>query len=336
MIDLIIKDLDKINVESDSLRNNKILITGASGLIGIYLVSYFKKFKTKLNLEIHTWTKSPIEQDFLELFKDTVNFIGDITDISLYESLDNYDFIIHASGYGQPLRFLEDKIKTIEINTSSTIQLFKKLNQGGKFLFISSSEIYSGHDSFNIKEEDIGSTNTFHPRSCYIEGKRTGESICFAYSELGYHVKIARLCLAYGPGTRKFDQRVLNSIVQKSIMEDCINLLDSGSAIRTYCYITDVIEMLLNISIFGKEIVYNVGGESTVSILELAKIVGELTNKKVLTPQTQNSLSGNPNVVNISVDRYCKEFKKSNFINLSDGLVNTINWQKKLYLNGKN
>ncbi len=147
---------------------------------------------------------------------------------------------------------------------------------------------------------------------------------------MGYDVKIARLCLAYGPGTRKFDQRVLNSIIEKSIKGD-IKLLDDGSAIRTYCYITDVIEMLLNICLYGNEVVYNIGGASRVTILELAQYIGNLTNKKVSTSINENPLKGNPNVVNVSIDKYCSEFNKIKFVELEEGLINTINWQKIIY-----
>jgi UDP-glucuronate decarboxylase len=335
MNDIILSDLKSIDVDISSLKNSKILITGASGLVGVYLVSFLSQFSNDLNIEIHAWTKSPIDTEFVDLYRNVVNIVGDITDSTIFSELSEYDIIIHASGYGQPTRFLQDKIKTIEINTSSTIELFKKLRDGGKFLFISTSEIYSGNDSFEIDEEQVGNTNTSHPRSCYIESKRTGESICFAYLEQGFDVKIARLCLAYGPGTKRYDQRVLNSIVQRSQTEDEIRLMDSGSAIRTYCYITDVVEMFLNILISGKENIYNVGGVSSLSILDLAKTIGEMTGKTVSTPIDENSLSGNPKVVNISIDRYCKEFNKLNFVELDKGLLKTIAWQKKLYTDGK-
>lgn len=333
MIDLIFNDIDELNIDIGSLRDKKILITGASGIVGVYLVSFFQKHRSEFNIEIFTWTKNPIESRFSEVFFGTNNFLGDITDITLFDNLPIFDLIIHASGYGQPLRFMEDKIKTIELNTTSTINLFKKLKSNGKFLFISTSEIYSGNNLLNIDETQIGTTNTNHSRSCYIEGKRTGESICFAYKELGYDVKIARLCLAYGPGTKKSDQRVLNSLIEKSLTTDNITLLDDGSAIRTYCYITDVIEMLINIILFGKETVYNVGGLSKTSILELANYIGDLTNKKVFSSTSENGLKGNPNVVNISIERYCKEFNKTNFVELREGLMRTLSWQKKLYTN---
>jgi len=335
MIEIIETDLEKINLDISKLRNSRILITGSSGLLGIYILSFLKKYKNDLNLELHVWNKNEIEIPFSEIFDNTVIIRGDITELKMFEGLPEYDLIIHAAGYGQPLRFLEDKIKTIEINTFSTIQLFKKLKKEGRFLFVSTSEIYSGNNTFEISENQIGTTNTDHPRSCYIEGKRSGESICYAYKELGYDVKIARLCLAYGPGTRKNDKRVLNSLIEKSIKYDSINLLDSGNAIRTYCYITDVIEMILNISLFGKETVYNIGGVSKTSILELAQKISDITKKSVVTSETDSIIQGNPNVVNVSIKKYCTEFKKLSFVQLEEGLNNTINWQKNLYNNEK-
>ena len=45
----------------------------------------------------------------------------------------------------------------------------------GKFLFMSTSELYSGNDNFNIDESQIGTTTPSHSRACYIESKRCGD-----------------------------------------------------------------------------------------------------------------------------------------------------------------
>jgi nucleoside-diphosphate-sugar epimerase len=319
------------NIDFNQLRNSKILITGASGLIGVYLVSCLKQIMKTHNIDIFVWVQNDIDIIFSEIFNDCKIIKNDITDISSFLKLSEFDCIIHAAGYGQPDKFMGDKIKTISLNTTSTIELFNKLKTNGKFLFISTSELYSGIDEQNITEIQIGTTNTNHPRSCYIEGKRCGESICNIYKEKGYDVKIIRLSLAYGPGTKKNDKRVLNSLIQKGLNEDNIKLLDSGDAIRTYCYITDVIEMFWNIFLFGKDLIYNVGGKSVTSIYDLSVLIGSKLNKNVEIPKEINQQLGNPKIVNISIDKYMNEFKKHNFVSLEDGLDKTINWQKKLY-----
>jgi nucleoside-diphosphate-sugar epimerase len=326
--------INKINFTQ--LENKSILITGASGIIGVYLMSCLKRLYKNLNIKVYAWTKSEIDENLSSLFDFDLTIINeDITDIINYkETLPLFDFIIHAAGYGQPGKFLENKIKTIEINTSVTIELIKLLKPDGKFLFISTSELYSGLDSDFIKEEEIGNTKTNHPRASYIEGKRCGEAICHSFISEGKNIKIARLCLAYGAGTKKNDNRVLNSLIQKAIQNDKIQLMDSGNAIRTYCYIADVIEMFWNILFFGKHTTYNVGGVSKISILEMAEMIGRIFDKDVVIPLNDNNeLEGSPKIVNISIQKYLDEFKKnvSDFIPFSLGLQRTIQWQKFIY-----
>jgi nucleoside-diphosphate-sugar epimerase len=323
------------NINFELLRDKKILITGASGLIGIFLIASLKEIKEKYNISIYAWINNSLDDNISRIFSGCNILQGDITNINTFQDMNMFDCIIHAAGYGQPTKFMDDKIKTIHLNTTTIINLFKYLNPNGKFLFVSTSELYSGLDYENITEEQIGITNTNHPRSCYIEGKRCGEAICYSYIDKGFDIKIIRLSLAYGPGTKKNDGRVLNSLIQKGLTENSIRLMDSGDAIRTYGYITDIIEMFWNILLFGKEILYNVGGKSITTILELARLIGFELNKKVIIPNVSQEILGNPKFVNISLNRYLSEFKKENFISLKDGIEKTIKWQKKIY-NGTN
>ncbi len=331
MLNIIHNDINNIDIDLSKMKNKSVLITGASGLIGLYMLAVLKRKQKEYNISIYTINRNKINDIYLPLFEDCYRIIADITDNSIYETLPKFDYIIHAAGYGQPGKFMLDKIKTIKLNTTSTIKLLEKLNIDGTFLFVSTSELYSGLELYNITENEIGNTNTNHPRSCYIEGKRCGESICHSYIENGVDVKIARLSLAYGPGTQIGDARVLNSLIEKGIKNTEIKLMDGGQAIRTYCYITDTIEMFLNILLFGKEHTYNVGGKSTTTILDLANMIAYKLNKKVITPTIVEELVGNPKIVNISIDKYINEFDKISFISLNDGLDNTIKWQKKLY-----
>jgi nucleoside-diphosphate-sugar epimerase len=318
-------------IDFEGLKNKKILITGASGLVGLYLVSCLNHLIKTHNIKIFVWVKSDIDPNVKLIFDNCTIIQSDITNLDNFDLLPNFDYIIHSAGYGQPDRFMEDKIKTIQLNTSSTINLFNKLDKSGRFLFLSTSELYSGLDYENIKEFEIGTTTPNHPRSCYIEGKRCGESICNIYKDMGYDVKIVRLSLAYGPGTKKHDKRVINSLIEKGIKNDKITLLDSGEAIRTYCYITDVIEMIWNIFLFGKESLYNVGGNSITSIYELSLLIGDMLKKPVEIPLNLNKQIGNPKIVNVSIEKYKSEFGEKPFIDLKTGLKNTINWQKNIY-----
>jgi len=317
------------NVNFLKLKNKTILITGASGLVGINLLSSLKPIQKEYNITIYIWAKNE-NKIFDSLFEDCVKIVNDITDFNAFTNLPKFDYIIHSSGYGQPFKFLSDKLKTIQINTSSTIKLLELLKDDGTFLFISSSEVYNGLFKHEINENEIGMTNTQHPRAPYIEGKKCGEVICDAYREMGKNIKIARLSIAYGPGTKIGDTRVINSLIDKGLNNDSIELMDDGSSLRTFCYISDVIEMLWNITLDGKDFIYNVGGIDTLSIFELAHKIAKILDKSVILPILNKELVGSPKLVNLSIQKYINEFGKDSFTPIDIGLAETINWQKKL------
>lgn len=335
--EIIVKDaqniVDKINF--DSLNNKSILIMGASGLVGtylivcLYLLSSSKKIKFKLNLSIY----SDLPEFITIILKgmDCSIYQGDITDSKFCKTLPKSDYIIHAAGYGQPGKFMEDPMKTIQINTAVTLELLEHLNKDGSFLFLSTSEVYSGLTNPPFSESQIGNTNTDHPRAAYIEGKRLGETICNEYRKKGVNAKSARLSLAYGPATKPHDKRVLNNFIEKALTLGKIEMLDRGQAKRTYCYITDAVELLWNILFFGKDNLYNVGGISRVTIAQLANLIAKETAVSVVFPENTEQLSGAPEDVYLDLSKTKEEFKKNEFVPLEEGIRNTINWQKILY-----
>jgi len=327
------------NIDFSKFKNKKVLITGSTGLIGLHMLAVLKNIQKKYNISIFCWINNDIESIYSDLFTDCTIIKGDLTDnknienlkLEFIEILSGIDFIIHTAGYGQPQKFMQDKITTIELNTSTVVNLFKLLNKGGSFLFCSTSEIYSGIEEESISEERIGSTNPAHPRSCYIEAKRCGEAICHAFAP-DFNIKIARISLVYGPGTKKNDARVLNNIIQKALLNNKIDLLDTGSSIRTYCYISDAVEMLYNILLHGNENVYNIAGTSKISIYKLAQIIADKLHVDVNIPIDDNkTLNGTPKIVNLDINKYINEFNKKSFIEINDGLNYTIEWQKDLY-----
>ena len=206
---------------------------------------------------------------------------GDLSQIDFLSSLPPAEVIIHAATYGQPGMFAAFPDTTLKLNTLSTFCLLDKLRSGNKFLFLSSSEVYDGLESSPFHEEQIGITNTTHPRACYIEGKRCGEAICNAYRTKGIDAKAVRLCHAYGPGTRSDDRRAMSSFIGMALREKKITLLDAGLARRSYCYISDAGAMIWRILLGGREVIYNVGGEYRTTIAELAQKIGNILNVEV-------------------------------------------------------
>ncbi len=333
---IILQDAQRIcqRVGLDKLQNTTVLVTGASGLIGTYVIACLAHLKNMgLTVRVQALCLSQPPPHMTELMaKEGFAIIPiDLSDFIEYERLPHADIIIHAAGYAQPSLFMADPVSAIHINTSATTALLKRLRPDGKFMFISSSEVYSGLDKHVLSENDIGRTTPAHPRAAYIEGKRCGEALCHAFHSQGIEVRIARVALAYGPGTRKHDSRALNSFIEKGLLQDRIELLDAGAAVRTYCYVGDVVELLWRILLGGKEAIYNVGGRSTITIASLAQMIGKITGKQVILPETDFSSAGAPSEVRLDLSRIETEFGKTAYVGLEEGLERTISWQRELY-----
>jgi nucleoside-diphosphate-sugar epimerase len=334
--EIIIHDVENTcgQINYDFLTNKRVLITGASGLIGTYILAYMAfLIKKGVPLEVYAQTFSEPPPHMLELIscgKIKVLQI-DLSIINEYKRLPEADVIIHSAGYAQPMLFMSNPIVTMQINISATIALLQCLRPNGSFIFISSSEVYCGLTESNFHEEHIGTTTPYHPRSSYIEGKKSGEAACNAFRSQGVRAISARLGDVYGPGTRKHDKRALNSFIEKALFNQKIDLLDSGTAMRTYCYVADALELLIKILFYGKQAVYNVGGHTYTSIAELAKMIGEIINVPVIFPSNEIQVAGSPEILQLDLSRVETEFGKTEYVELKEGLKRTIAWQRELY-----
>jgi nucleoside-diphosphate-sugar epimerase len=322
-------------VDLTPLDGRTLLLTGASGLVGIYLLACLRVRMRQSGKPVHVIATINSElPDYLKGFFEAPTI--DVRRFDLANPGDHElppaDFIIHAAGYAQPTKFSADPVKTITLNTTATKMLLDRLKPDGRFLFVSTSEVYSGSPNTPYRESDIGTTTPAHFRACYIEGKRCGEAICYGFQAGGATVRIARLSLAYGPGTRREDERVLSSLTRRGISDGAISLMDQGAARRTYGYITDVIEMLFGILLYGKETVYNVGGRSATTILGLAEEIGAQLGVPVTVPPPDAAagLTGAPMDVSVDLSRVCEEFGKTSFVPMDEGLRRCIEWQRAI------
>jgi nucleoside-diphosphate-sugar epimerase len=314
------------------LDGSTILITGGLGLVGLSALGYVEylrqTFSAKINLTLSAKTDAalPISGRF---GTDFAFLQGSLEDVGFLDSLPQFDYIIHAGGYGQPGRFLSDPFSTLSVNSLATIRLRSKANLG--FLFVSSSEIYSGLEQSHISEEEIGTTTPSHPRSPYIEGKRFGEAASLLESNYGARYgSVARLSLAYGPGTRVDDQRVMNELIVRGITDRAVALRDPGDRLRTYCYAEDAVEMLFGILKEGAGQVFNVGGHSTTSIRHLGELVALSLGVTFSAPEAALQPDSSPLSVNLDVSKASNLIGKKDFVPLEVGLEQTISWYRSL------
>lgn len=290
------------------MRGKRVLVTGATGMIGQVLVATLRNFGGIKVLEC-----------------DSTWHIGEALKA-------NGDYIIHAAGYAQPAKFLAAPLDTIDLNTNWTHKLARGLPKNGRMIFLSTSEVCSGSPHQRHSEDDIGTTTPAHARAAYIESKRCGEAIVHAARADGKAITAARVSLSYGPGIRKGDSRVVNEFITQGLKVGQIVLQDGGQARRTYCYVSDTVQLLLNILMRGQRPVYNVGGEGEITILSLARrIAAQIPGVEVKVPRGMgHANNGAPAHVTLDMSRTKQEFKKFDFVSIDDGLDRTIAWHRAL------
>lgn len=311
----------------ESLTGKRILITGASGVIGLNLIKSLSDIE---NLEIHATSLNSDPSILFRKSKAKMTFTNQDLSVETFRPTEEaFDLIIFGSGYGQPKQFQSDPDRVVLINTLGLSHAMRVLNDNGRLLFLSTSEVYAGESNSDHSENDLAVVSTSHPRAPYIFGKLAGEALTGAKFMKSGNAFSARVALAYGPGFKKSDSRVLYELIAKALRDGEIRLQDNGDAERAYTFISTTLEMMLNILLFGTKPVYNVGSDVTLSILEIAETIGEKLNVPVIPGLRSTNFA--PSRVSISTALYNSEFGLPTQTPFPVGLDQCINWARSIW-----
>lgn len=168
--------------------------------------------------------------------------------------------------------------KTCIIGIINMLELARKYN--ATLLQFSTSEVY-GDALVHPQEENYwGNVNPNGIRSCYDEGKRCAESLCFDYHrEYGCRIKVIRIFNTYGPNMDPKDGRVVSNFILQALKNQDITIYGNGKQTRSFCYVDDllggIIAMMNSSDDFMGPI--NLGNPGEFTMLELAQKVIAMT-----------------------------------------------------------
>jgi|TARA_R110000851_G_scaffold230898_7_gene383726 UDP-glucuronate decarboxylase len=193
------------------------------------------------------------------------------------------DQIFNLACPASPPAYQLNAIDTMKTNVYGMVNMLDiaRLN-GATILQASTSEVYGDPLVSPQPETYWGNVNPNGIRSCYDEGKRAAESLCFDYKrQHGVDVKVARIFNTYGPQMDPADGRVVSNFIMQALQGKDITIYGDGSQTRSFQYVTDLIDgfmALMYKTDLSLDAPVNLGNPVEFTILELAQKVIDMTD----------------------------------------------------------
>ncbi|TCD57565.1 NAD-dependent dehydratase [Synechococcus sp. BS56D] len=309
------------------MRVTRNLITGGAGFLGSHLtdrlmeageeVICLDNYFTGRKSNIAQWIGHPR----FELIRH------DVTEPIRLE----VDRIWHLACPASPVHYQFNPIKTAKTSFLGTLNMLGLARRvGARLLLASTSEVYGDPEVHPQPESYRGCVNTIGIRSCYDEGKRIAETLCFDYQRMhGTEIRVMRIFNTYGPRMLPDDGRVVSNFIVQALTNKPITLYGGGGQTRSFCYVDDLIQGMILLMNSNESGPINIGNPGEFSIKQLAEKVRALINpelKFINLPLPQDDpLQRQPDIALAN-----QRLNWSPKISLDQGLPPTLEWFKSI------
>ena len=247
------------------------LVTGGAGFLGSHLIDRLMEAGDEVICldNYFTGRKSNIERWIghprFELIRH------DVTEPIKLE----VDRIWHLACPASPIHYQFNPVKTAKTSFLGTYNMLGLARRvGARLLLASTSEVYGDPEVHPQPESYWGSVNPIGVRSCYDEGKRIAETLCFDYQRMnGVEVRVARIFNTYGPRMLLDDGRVVSNFIVQALRGEALTLYGDGRQTRSFCYVSDLVEGLIRLMNCESSGPINLGNPHEFTIREVAELV---------------------------------------------------------------
>ena len=256
----------------------KVLLTGAAGFLGSHLSQRLIDDKHQVIAldDLSTGSMANIKH-----LLQNPNFTFVEHDVRKPYKTD-VDAILNFACPASPIHYQSDPVRTIETNFLGIINLLHLAKESGAIILqASTSEVYGDPTESPQRETYWGNVNPIGIRSCYDEGKRAAETLCFDYQrQYGLDARVIRIFNTYGPNMSPNDGRVVSNFIVQAIRGQDITIYGEGTQTRSFCYVSDLVEGIIRTLELKAPLdaPINIGNPGTFTMLELANLVIKLCN----------------------------------------------------------
>ena len=226
--EIYLEDVEKVsgtNLPWEKLQNKSVLLSGATGLLGSFLIDVLMQKNSKgLNCKVYALgrTQKKAEERFSKWWGDEhlIFLPYDVNKPFVRDDVNTVDYVLHLASNTHPMQYATDPIGTITTNIIGLQNMleFAVTHHAARFAFTSSNEIYGENrgDVEMFDEAYCGYIDSNTLRAGYPESKRCGEALCQAYkTQKGLDVVIPRFTRSYGPTMLLTDTKAISQALQE-------------------------------------------------------------------------------------------------------------------------
>ena len=242
------------------------------------------------------------------------------------------DWIFNMACPASPIHYQYNPVKTVKTSVMGAINMLGLAKRvRARILQASTSEVYGDPEIHPQQESYWGSVNPIGLRSCYDEGKRVAETLIMDYHRQNQvDIKLVRIFNTYGPRMHINDGRVVSNFIVAALKEEPLEIFGDGEQTRSFCYVNDLIDVILKMMNKDDFIVpVNIGNPGEFTIRELAekilKLTGSRSKIQVRQERSDDPVRRRPD---ISLAREKLGWEPS--VDLEKGLGKTIEYFEKV------
>jgi UDP-glucuronate decarboxylase len=257
-----------------------ILVCGGAGFLGAHLCARLLAQGERVLCLDNFCTSDPTAIEQLRLHPNFELRNGDLMTLTEQE-IEDVLAIFNLACAASPIHYQRNPLNTLFSSVHGVDMLLRLARRCGVKLFqASTSEVYGNPTVHPQPEGYWGHVNTVGPRSCYDEGKRCAETLCYIYREqFGVDARIGRIFNTYGPGMGLRDGRVVINFIAQALSGESLTVYGDGTQTRSFCYVDDLIDAIVRIMAApeGWAGPVNIGNPGEIRVRDLAERIIRIT-----------------------------------------------------------